>query len=233
MKTIVDFFNKETLNIFTDASIMQCGNEYIGCSGAVFTTGNGEVIGDSYRINRATTNNDSELNAIFLGLIYANENKHLYKRINLFSDSNISVNNLREWIFNWTVRDNQFYNKQNNLIKNQVLVSSMVNYIIDNQLYINLYYQKGHVKISDTANFNYAKNNFETMNVGVGLVTPEVIIKTSYFNNMVDNRSRDILHDYVQQNVNATYNSKKTCDPVRFDLNKINLTEYKKYIGRK
>lgn len=226
-------FNKETLNIFTDASITNVEGETIGCSGAVVVAtneiNNQVILNETFSINRLSTNNDSELKAIHLGLMKALNYRNQFKTINLFSDSRISIQGIREWIFNW-VTDNGILYGSSGQVKNQELIKSIVSTIYHNKLNINLYYQKGHVKLHDDESLMYAKNNFEKFN-NLPNTSMEIIRTISYFNDVVDNDSRTSLGYYVDNLRREGYNNPTINNrAIAFDINAIDFNMYKNLI---
>jgi len=195
-----DIFNKNTLNIFTDASISKIGNETVGCSGCIATTtdnyGKSIIVDEFYFINRDTTNNDSELKAIHAGIYKAIQYRNNYKQINLFSDSLVSVKGLKEWIFNWinNMKLGVLYGSSGE-VKNQELIKSIISDIITSQLQIKIYHQKGHIKINDYDDLLKAQRIFLREN---NITAPLELIKDlCYYNDIVDNTSRQRLLIYV------------------------------------
>ena len=102
----MSFIDKDTLYLFCDASILNLkGSEiYIGCPGVI----SAEIQQDRLELNYIkskllfdTTNNNSEITAILLGVYEAIKNKDKYKKIKLLSDSMICISSLRLWIFSW------------------------------------------------------------------------------------------------------------------------------------
>ena len=93
-----NIFTSDSLNIFTDASIKTLRNgERIGCAGAVLVFGelkDNNII-EKYDIIRNTTNNNSEIKAVRLGVQQAIRNSLPYTKIRLFSDSQISIYGIR------------------------------------------------------------------------------------------------------------------------------------------
>lgn len=144
------FVSDEILNIFTDASIKRIRNEnsFIGCPGIIAYVGNQEVY-KRIEMIQFSTNNESEIRAIQMAIEYIYEYipMHLYiKRINIFSDSKISVYGLREWYKNWfqNVKDGELYGSSGK-VKNQKYFICIIKAIEQLGFPINIYHLRGHM----------------------------------------------------------------------------------------
>ena len=85
-----DVFTDDALNIFTDASIRKIkGGETLGCAGMLAVIGNGERSYDRFQIIRNTTNNNSEIKAIRLGV------EEAIRNINTIESLQIVLNYIR------------------------------------------------------------------------------------------------------------------------------------------
>lgn len=191
-------FNSETLNIFTDASVVQVGDEYIGCSGAVAYVGdmdNLQKVNEIFKINRFSTNNNSEIKAIYLGIMIALQFKNQVKEINLFSDSKICIYGLREWIRKWTQNSGNgplLIGSTNKPVSNQQDILNCVYTILNYGLHINLYHQKGHVE--NASGINNAIKVFKGSNlIENKFISHEYMECISSANCYVDNMTRDVL----------------------------------------
>lgn len=186
-----DVFNDKTLNIFTDASVYKNGNETIGAPGYVAVIGN-QIVSQDTRILRESTNNESELYAVYLAIQYALFNRDKVEVINIFSDSQFAIFGLREWIFNWMngIRDDRLYNSSNKLVANQHLFMNIIYTILGNNLKVSLYHNRGHFKYNQVKEFIrlFSKHNFLNDHIDFG--TAYTII---HFNDMVDNNTRSLL----------------------------------------
>lgn len=147
MNTILD---KKTLNIFTDASISKMstpsGDIVIGSAGAQFYMGT-NLIDSKYQILYDTTNNQSELTAILIGVYNATLLRNKVDHINLFSDSRISVDGLRSWIFRWTrnIYNGEMLSSSGSPVANQQILLKIIDVITANNLRINIYHVRGHL----------------------------------------------------------------------------------------
>ena len=189
-----NFKNKEVLNIFCDASIRKMGDKSAGCYGAVAVYGY-TIIDEIYRICSDTTNNNAEIKAIRAGILLAIRHGNKFKRINLFSDSQVSLFGIRDRIFNWTVgRGGKLYGSQNQLISSQEVFIEIANLIVSHNLNISLWHQKGHVKMNDFRSLDEAKHVFMSSNgVRINLDT-SFIRYISTYNDIVDKKSRSVLY---------------------------------------
>lgn len=180
------------LEIYTDASIRKFNNgRTFGCSGALCAT-NGEA---RYVINPDTTNNRSELIAIYTGVQLANEirniNPGVYDEIHLYSDSQFGIFGLTKWIFGWmkcTDSNGVMYGSNKEPVKNQELFAMILSYLVNNDLKINFHHQAGHVRYTSMKMLAKANDTFFKSN-GYYL-RPEDIYKVSYYNDIVDRTSR-------------------------------------------
>lgn len=225
-----DIFNPDTLNIFTDASIKKIDNETLGCPGAVcvITHNNGhneynDILDMAYYIERYATNNSSEIKAISLGITKALQYRHRFKTINLFSDSRICIQGLREWIFNWVncINNNMMCNSSGEPVANQNTFASIVHTILANDLKINFYHQKGHVSINSKNSVDKAMKVFYDVNrLDIGI---ELMVILSNYNNFVDKITGDNLEEYTRFHMNK-FSKEDTI--IRFDMEKFASEKY-------
>ena len=195
-----DIFNKETLNIFTDASIITLRDksyiETIGCPGCYVIGGDTELELNT-QILRNSTNNNSEITAIFMGVLAAQKYRSYFRYINLFSDSKISVLGLREWIFNWinSAKEGVMYSSSGKPVANQDIFLQIVYFIINNNLPINLFHVNGHISPTNITQILEAKKTFITSNHINIDVDEELIASFAICNDVIDNATRQILYD--------------------------------------
>ena len=188
-----DIFNSKTLNIFTDASIRNVNNETIGAPGYVAVLGD-QIISQDVRILRESTNNQSEIYAIYMAIQFALKYRNNVQVINVFSDSQFSIYGLREWIFNWmnNIYNDILYNSSGNMVSNQNIILAIIYTIIDYKLVINLYHNRGHFTIDKIPEFIelFKKHNF--LNDYIDREAAEKIIR---YNSIVDHTTRSLLHN--------------------------------------
>ena len=218
-------FKPGVLNIFTDASITPLGNNtWDGCSGAIVVNEKGEVIDQSLLVIRKCTNNIAELMAINTGVDLALSYIGKVSRINLFSDSKISVLGLRDWLWSW------LHNYQGNdlstlrtssgtPVKNSHLIVQIINKItgIDYKTtQFNIYHCKGHAKGKEFV----VQSTFREVNhIDIPI---EDARRLGIYNDMIDVLTRDTLLSNTRQ-------FDEVIPP--FAIAPMNLSRYKKIIG--
>lgn len=184
-------FNNNTLNIFTDASMHNHNNENIGAPGYVAVIGN-NIVNKQAIILRESTNNESEIYAILMGIQFALINRDKVKVINIFSDSQFAVFGLREWIFKWmnNIKDDRLYNSSGKLVANQKIFMNIIYTILDYNLNVNIYHNRGHFTKNQIREFIhlFTKHNF--LNDYIDYRTASSIM---YYNDIIDNYTRDSL----------------------------------------
>lgn len=223
-------FVPNVLNIFCDASIIQNpDNTYIGCPGAVAVMNTYKegtnIIKHSHMVLNKSTNNNSEITAILLGVYLALELRQPDYAINIFSDSKISVFGLREWIFKWVNNKvkGEMYSSSGTIVANQDVFLKIIKRIVDNNLTLNLWHVKGHVKDTNEKSMVNAQKCFKASNqVELDL---EDIASLSYYNNYIDNLTRDILTTGNFDNMQEVLPS-----AIYYDPSKETIVKYKELI---
>lgn len=203
-----DIVNPYTFNIFTDASILNRKKYYDGCYGAIAVYDD-QVIDSYYRIASETTNNNSEIKGLRAGVFLALKYKPLYRVINIFSDSQISVFGIRDRLLYWSVDQitQQFKGKSGDPISSQDIFVEIVYLMLQYDLRVNFIHQKGHVK-NDIRSLREAEHVFRTSNGIRGRIDLNMIRFISKWNDIVDTSSRSTLLAYDQQ--------MKYKDPIEF-----------------
>ena len=222
-----DIFTPDAINIFTDASIKKLySGETIGCAGCILVFGEliDKNIQEDYQIIRNTTSNNSEIKAIRLGIQNVLKYKNQYNKIRLFSDSQISIFGIRDRIFNWKYINGTYIGTEGTPIKNQDIFLEIVYTILENNLSIEFYHQKGHVDYKSKS-MNNAMHVFISSNNIREYVDESFIKQISIFNNMVDNNSRNYL-----DNFNSNY---EYLEPLYFKSVLFNKNKYLNLIKRK
>lgn len=215
------------LEIYTDASIRTYTNgRTFGCSGAI-----APLVNEArYTINPDSTNNRSELIAVYLGVQLANEIKMKhpeYDEIHLYSDSQFSIFGLTKWIYGWikTIDNNGvMYGSNKEPVKNQDLFAMILTYLAINKLQIHFHHQAGHVRYTSVKMLMKANETFFKSN-GYYL-RPEDIFKISYYNDIVDKTSRAKL-DSIDPNEFTIYDNYNKIGLVRYNI----PHDFKKYIS--
>ena len=195
----------DTLNIFTDASMLT--KSAIASAGAHFYSGT-NLIGEFIQNIPQATVNIGELMGVWFGLRQALEyaKTGAFSVINLFSDSQITIFGLRNWIYNW-VRDEEQghlhgYGKKQ--VQNETYFIHLVNFILGNNLKVNLYHVRGHLDGTGFKESREFKENFIYANRIHYRVDDTVINFLIKGNSLIDNRTRDKLSDV---SLTTTYNT--------------------------
>ncbi len=221
-------FSDDILNIFTDASYNN--EKKKGCAGAICVNGN-TIVETRLQVICDTTSNYCEMYAILMGIDLAvMHRKKNIRFINLFSDSNISLMSISGWLFRWienarySSKNNQYYlvNTENQPVKNQDLIFAIVNTIINNNLEISLYHQYSHIK-NTTGSLIKAKDHFVKRNNIINDIENNLIKKISYYNNLIDDITRQCLIQSEQ-----TSNNRLMVQPL---YNPFNVEMYMKLIN--
>ena len=252
-----DIFNSHTLNIFTDASILQKpDNSYDGCAGSIGVLCNDKkdiFIDSRFVVKENTTNNELEISAIQLGIYYAIERKNIDPKIdtiNLFSDSKISIFGLREWIYSWIehARNGILISSSGNPVKNQDIFIDCVDAIVRNNLNITFYHINGHVKFNSGEELYKALQRYRKANDMMdSFIDLKLFKKICECNDIVDINSRDILQGIFQQDklfemANSIFKNYNSCNLINTICSysqraftpfyqSIDLEVYKKLIG--
>ena len=193
----------ENLEIVCDSSLrtMPESKRVFTCSGALcINTGE-----EDYMITPDSTNNRGELLAVYLACKMAlrvrSRNPNIYSKISIYSDSQFAIFGLKKWMSTWlTTRDEHgtLYNSTNEPVKNQELFKMIITYCVINKLVIHFYNHKGHIKSSSANALALSNQHFFTAN-GFFL-RPEDIYKISFYNNLIDNNTREKLETVNELN---------------------------------
>lgn len=214
-------FDDSSVNIFTDASIRYNGNEQIGCPGYIVTIGD-NVVDIGCQIYRHSTSNRAEISAVKMGVDIAAKYQN-FKYIRLFSDSQLCIFGLRERIYNWVkkIKNNQLCGYNGKPIINQDIFVEIAFMIVYNNIRVEFFHQRGHINILSPHDIQVAKNDFIRYNSINADISDDLIERISYYNNMVDNYTRDILNS---TNIDIMLYQ----DACRFIYNKnFDITKYK------
>jgi ribonuclease HI len=222
-----DVFKHGQLCLFCDASTMSGGSETVGAPGAIAIApdNNGKpiLIDASYMLLRMSTNNESEITAIQLGVNLALKYKGVFETFVLFSDSQICIYALREWLPTWVRHSKQgdLRNAGGKSIANQEIMKSIVVTVVRNQLNIRFYHQKGHAhnKIGDTVTMFARSNNI--------FLSTELALELSNWNDFIDRYTGDVLEN---ANINYSNTARSLLPMTRYRIDKDMLTEYLKLI---
>lgn len=204
--TLSQFCNFNTINIFSDASISGKVGNQTGCYGVVVVKEN-DIIDKDYRLVSSTTSNNSEIKGIRHALDMAYKYKDTVKFINIFSDSLISVMGLKEYIYNWLLKDGIYYTRSNRkVVSNQnvfIEARGLLDELSRSNSIIRIFHQKGHID-NGYNNLIEAANAFKRFNNIDGKIDLNFIRYISCWNNYVDETSRSLLRRNLK-NVNYFY----------------------------
>ena len=192
-----DIFNKNSICIFTDASYTNIDNSNSVCSGACVYCKD-LLIDQTFTIMHNSTVQRGELYAILLGVQKAFEYRQ-YQNIRLFSDSQTSIFAIRDRIFNW-IRRNKSENVlgENGSISNLDFIMDIVYEILSNNVRIEFYHVKGHVKQNDYDSIMNAKRVFKESNQITIPIDDELIYSLAIGNDQVDRYSGYMLERFYQ-----------------------------------
>lgn len=182
-------FGRDVLNIFCDASIKHTTYSTYGCPGSIAIDTTGSSVDYDSTILVDTTNNESEIYAIILATQQAIKYKEQYKRINIFSDSRISVCGVREWMINWVKKaKNDTLMSTSGIVANQQLFLHTIYLILNYLDSYRLYHIDGHMKENDPISIKIAMDDFRKFNgISIGPIEMSYLCK---YNNLVDRETR-------------------------------------------
>lgn len=209
-----DFFTEDTLNIFTDASM----NKYAtsGCIGICFVFGRIDIrfpllnIQTHTRVIKGCTNMFAEAEAIREAVYLANKYKNQFRKIRIISDSQVSIDNIRDRIAKWKIRKskNDQYGKfisSQGVVKNQDVFLDIMYFIVENNLEIEFLFQSSHTNFNSQSSLETAKNQFISHNHILDDIDMELIRAISLYNNYVDRNSRDIFYATDIMNIRTKF----------------------------
>lgn len=184
-------FGTDVINIFCDASIINCNGITYGCPGSIVVYNN-QVIHSDSTILVESTNNESEIYAIMLATKQAILYNDNCKRLNIFSDSKISVSGLREWMPAWVKRSKDgILMSTSGEVANQQIFLHITNMILTYLDEYHLYHIDGHC--TNNRDIIKAVNDFYKFNKRT--ITFEEASYLCIYNNFVDNMTRKKLED--------------------------------------
>lgn len=182
------------LNVFCDASLTTVEDKTTSCPGFAIVYQN-KIIKSDYKVIFNSSNNYGEIYAIRMGIkaVYDMGYKlGSVSRINVFSDSQISIFGLREWIFTWYRNLNSekqmVANDRKSEIANQEVYNSIVNLVAYEGIPIHLYHQLGHKNYNNIKHIRKVITSFNTVNNE--RITIDEARYISYYNEFVDKYTR-------------------------------------------
>lgn len=225
-------------NFFCDASIdintkNACGGCYITCQEDNRCI---SEIGYHLMIQQNATNNSAEILAIWIGVVEAIKLKNIYPNavFRLFSDSKISLYGLRDWMKNWIrniTPDGILISTSGQPVANQQKFIHIFNLIVENNLNIELYHQRGHVvdgRVSmDKARAQFIKAN-KVPPEGLGLS----IEYLSKCNDKIDNLTRKAIQIWQVENTLMPGTELEGFSPLIFNIRDNMLSQYIRCINK-
>lgn len=205
----------EVINIFTDASVKHFKDLGItvGCPGYNVFFGNTMFRPTYYYYILDSTNNESEITAILEALKYVYENPTYFvnaERINIFSDSKISIYGLREWYKKWitNIRNGEMYSSSGKPVANQRFFLFTMAYTTLINKPVNFYHVNGHIDLWNKNSINKFINTFMRENQCNRDLSRYEIDFLVDGNNLVDEitgavdsyERENLVHGYLKQN---------------------------------
>lgn len=199
------FFYKNAVNVFTDASVIKLqdqegGDIFVTAPGFVSVI-DGNIVNSGVEVIHGGTNNYGELYAILMGIREIARYKDTDYFLNIFSDSKISISALREWIFGWHHRsDKRLRGGSGSYVVNQELMLQCIQEVIKSGVHVSFFHVKGHCNPSNVDNMAVFKKTF-IMNDPkslTGTVPDEILYEMATNNNVIDNMTREVLHNIVE-----------------------------------
>lgn len=222
-------FNSQTVNIFTDASLKSIHGRVSVCPGYSLYIGD-ILVEQDFTILRDATVNQGELHAITMGIMAANRYRQ-FEHINLFSDSQTSIYAIRDRIFKWIQNTNN-----GNLIgttgsiSNQDYIMTIIYYILETTLRINLFHVKGHIKEHDYYELQRAKSVFLRSNLVNDNIDDEFIRQVCIGNNQIDRYTGLMLDMYINH---IQYDTNGMSEAFTIGYAPFDTEQYKTLIGKK
>ena len=223
------------INLFCDASIDLETN--IACAGCIVVNQVGkhtELITDRKMIQKNATNNSAEILAIWLAIreaIKLNEPGTVFR---LFSDSKISLYGMRDWIKNWINNikpDGTLVSTSGEPVANQQTFIDIYNMIVENNIKVEFYHQRGHVKDKNIS-LEKARADF----IKANKVTPEALYTDiSFISNMncaIDEITRRTLYIYLRENVLSENTEVYCISPLIYYIRASYLGQYIRNINK-
>ena len=201
---LTHFYNKNTLNIFSDASMLEQRGKQTGCYAAVAVVMDDQV-DCTYRLVSNSTSNNSEIKGVRAAIDIAAKYKDTYQFINILCDNLIAINGLREYIYKWKyskVKDVMITSSGRIAANQEVFIEAhrMLKELEEAPCIIRLWHQTGHVT-TGFESVNAAADSFRKMNKLAGKIDTNLIRYLSTWNNYVDQTSRSLLKRNIRNNM--------------------------------
>lgn len=210
----MDFYYSNAVNVFTDASNLpstKSRKTNIICPAFVVTI-NGSVIEYGSKLIKNATASYGELYALAMGIQTMLKYSDTGLPLNIFSDSEISVHGCTKWLEKWYSNGKKtFYltKNDNQLVANQEIILDIIRMVSQSKSKIHILNILGHTDNKDVASMDKFVYYFYRANHIKGRVPIENMQEMAYFNDMVDNISRDALKSIQDSNHPLVCNKKK------------------------
>lgn len=228
-----------SLNIFTDASVKHFKDLGItvGCPGFTIFVDNTMLLPVDYHFILDSTNNESEITAILDALKTVYE-KGIYftdiERINVFSDSKISIYGLREWYKKWitNIRDGEMYSSSGKPVANQRFFLFIMACVTLINKPVNFYHVNGHIDLWNKNSINKFINTFIKENQCNRNLSKDEIDFLVDGNNLVDEIT-GVVDSYNRDNLTYGYFRQNNISIVDIPamVQSIDFNLYNKLIG--
>lgn len=223
-----DIYNDYTLNIFSDASMDNIND--ICCYGSIAACRD-TILDQSFFVRRNTHINHAELLGIIHSLNYAYQYQNNFKVINIFSDSLINLNNLRNIdLFKLREYDNGIVLDYELCLRNKKPAANqqslkdaiyLINELSNNpNIAVNYIYQPGHLfkddgKLTKDLQDGFKKfiNNNIIADQEIG-VDKSMLLYISRYNDYVDRFTRSAIIDMT---LRTKMEQKFVTTPVHFN----------------
>ena len=226
------------IDIFCDASIdlntkLACGGCYIASQDE---RGHLKDITYSLILQEGATNNSGEILAIYSGVVNALKLRRTYPHaiIRLFSDSKISLYGVRDWIKSWIANmnsDGELISSSGQVVKNQQKFIDVYNLIVENNLFIEFYHQRGHV-LEKRIPYQKARAEF----IKANKVSPEnmgiSIESLCAGNDKIDKLTRDAIYFYLGSNQLPANTIFEGINPMAYSIRADKLDQYMRCIDK-
>lgn len=222
-------FNKKSINIFTDASLVNIDGHTDVCPGYCIYNGD-IIIEQGFDILKSSTVNRGELSGILMG-IYASIkyiNNSSITNIRLYSDSQISIFGIRDRIFKWIKNSDNgnIITSSGNPVTNIDIIMEIINTILTYNIHIELYHVKGHMNYTRRKDIERAKDVFsKSNNIDRSILSDDLIQQICIGNDVVDKYTGKMLDLH-----NSNYTQVLNLLSIRY--NKFDTDMYKSLIRR-
>lgn len=225
------YFN--AINCFTDASKTNINGVDTICAGYAVVYQN-QILDTGLKVVYNATSMYGEELAIYMGMNALLKYAKYDTFLNLFSDSQVGIFSLRNWIFNWVNRNDRnliksFVKSDGKPVANQELLTAIIGLVNAIGAHTSLYHIRGHMNpdiVKDMQTFIKAFVGFNGEDM-----TEDIARELIYYNSVVDNATRDHLLQTVNEPMFDPKNHRKPIVVFNNLLNYDLLMNYKSLIS--